>query len=198
MSIPLHGILLHQALPGAQRGQLQPRIEVASDLGELKLRCILIRSDAVSVQIAEDWPSTVWQVVLAFPKTLSVEITGTHARDVQTIRCVIEQWSGCNLAHRRWVPRIKLGVLAGGPGAAWTVGSAVETPVSVAVWLWLCVFVVACGAQGLIPCVRRRTIDLRLADAPATDRGGTGAARTIGPEPVPAPKAAADTMRGPG
>ena len=146
-----------------------------------------------SVGVGEDWAAEYFAVLLALPNVLRVNVAGTSYREVRAIGEAVQRWTECHLHTQRRALRLKLGVLAAG-AAATGVGAALMDGGAQAMLLlaaWGVGFLAVCRILSLIPAVERRTVRLRIVNAPSA-----GAERAHPASfPAPGPDSGSGTMR---
>ena len=146
-----------------------------------------IWSGDCSVDVNEDWGAGSSAILLALPNVLRVDIGGTSDREVRSVRDAVQRWAGCHLHTQRRALWIKLGTLVVGAGAT-GVGVALMDGNAQAMLLlaaWVVGFLAACRIPTLIPAVERRTVNLRIVNAPGpgAERARTARLAATGSDP---------------
>ena len=163
--------------------------------GELHLSGINVRSRDTTVDIGERFHVGPSDLLLAQPKWLAVEISGSNERDVVKLRAAIGRWGGRNLETSRLWLWLKGGVLATGIGVAVVIGVIRDLPAAdtiTAALFWFAVFKCAEAFQGLIPALRHRTLELRIVNGAQGGGSGRGGYAPVEPEPDPDARARPD------
>ena len=162
---------------------------------ELRLCDIGVRSPDTTVHIGSQFHVGPWHFLIAQPKWLTVNISGSNERHVVKLRAAIERWGERNLeTSRRWL-WLRAGVLAAGIGVAGVIAviSDLGAVVAIAVALfWFAAFKCAELLQWFIPELHRRTLELRVVSGPRGDGGGRGRHAPAAFEPDTATRAGMD------
>ena len=119
-----------------------------------------------------------------------MEIAGSKEAQVLKVRKAIEEWGEQNLGTTRSALWLKLGVLAAGIFGAWAGAEFLERSARdtfLVLALWIHVFYMTCLVHGWIPARFRWSIELRIIDGEASQRGGPGGGTPTAPAPAPDP-----------